>query len=216
MHAEEAATLKKEPERLDRMSVKAFNRWEVESVQIADPGIAPYINLEPKVVPNTGARYSGNKFHKSNTFIVERFMNKIMVAGHKGKSHLISSGHNTGKAARTYNIMERTLELIEKRTKENPITVLVKAIENAAPREEVISIEYGGARYPKAVECAPQRRVDLAIRYMTQSGQQKAFNSKTPIENALADEIVSAYENSTSSAAIARKLEHERAADSSR
>ena len=63
------------------MSLKAFNRWDVEAVQIADPGIRPYINLEPRVVPKTGARYAGQKFHKSNAFIVERFINKIMAAG---------------------------------------------------------------------------------------------------------------------------------------
>lgn len=198
------------------MSLKAFNRWEVQQVTITDPGIKPYINLEPRMVPKSGARYARSKFHKSNTFIVERFMNKIMVAGHKGKNHTYSSGHNTGKAAKAYDVMERTLELVEQRTKENPITVLVLAIENAAPREEVISIEYGGARYPKAVECAPQRRIDLAIRYMTQAGKQKSFKSKTPIEEALASEIVAAYEGSQNSAAISRKLELERQSDASR
>lgn len=198
------------------MSLKAFNRWEVQQVTITDPGIKPYINLEPRAVPKTGARYAKNKFHKSNTFIVERFMNKIMVAGHKGKNHTYSSGHNTGKASKAYDVMERTLEIVEKRTKENPITVLVLAIENAAPREEVISIEYGGARYPKAVECAPQRRIDLAIRYMTQAGLQKSFKSKTALEDALADEIVAAYEGSQNSVAISRKLELERQSDASR
>ena len=66
----------------------------------------------------------------------------------------------------------------EKQTKENPIKIFAKALENAAQREEIITIEYGGARYPKAVECAPQRRVDLALRYMTQGAYQKSFNSK--------------------------------------
>ncbi|MFT4308019.1 MAG: 30S ribosomal protein S7 [Candidatus Woesearchaeota archaeon] len=198
------------------MSLKAFNRWNVEAVQIADPGIKPYINLEPRVVPKTGARYSGQKFHKSNAFIVERFINKIMVAGHKGKSHTFSSGHNTGKASKAYDTMERVLEIVEKRTGQNPITVLVLAIERAAPREEVISIEYGGARYPKAVECAPQRRIDIALRYMTQAGMQKSFRTKITLENALADEIIAAYEGSQNSLAISRKLEVERQADSSR
>ena len=112
--------------------------------------------------------------------------------------------------------MERVLEIVEERTKQNPITVLVLAIEKAAPREEVISIEYGGARYPKAVECAPQRRIDIALRYMTQAGMQKSFRSKTSIEHALADEIIAAYEGSQNSLAISRKLEVERQADSSR
>ena len=94
------------------------------------------------------------------------------------KKHFISSGHNTGKKDKALKIVEKAFEKIEQKTKKNPVAVLAKAIENAAPREEVISIEYGGARYPKAVECAPQRRIDIALRYMTQSAYQKSFNTK--------------------------------------
>ena len=198
------------------MDVKAFNRWPVDGIHVADPGIAPYINLTARIVPKTGARYARNKFHKSHTFIVERFMNKIMNAGHKGKKHFISSGHMTGKANNAYTVMVEVLETIERRLERNPIEVLVKAIENAAPREEVISIEYGGARYPKAVECAPQRRIDVAIRAMTQGARQKSFNAKTSLVSALASEIIAAFENASESVAIAKKLETERQPDSSR
>ena len=93
---------------------------------------------------------------------------------------------------------------------------MVKAVENAAPREEIITIEYGGARYPKAVECAPQRRVDLVLRNITQGSYAKSFGTKKPIENCLADEIISAYKLSNDSFAISKKLEVERQADSSR
>ncbi|MFT4308961.1 MAG: 30S ribosomal protein S7 [Candidatus Woesearchaeota archaeon] len=198
------------------MEAKAFNKWTVEGIVIEDPGVRPYINLEPRIVPKTGARYARNKFHKSNVFIVERFMNKISNANHKGKKHLISAKSSTGKSHAHYNIMIEVLTMIESRTKENPIKVLAKAIENAAPREEVISIEYGGARYPKAVECAPQRRVDIAIRLMTQGARQKAFNNNKNITDTLCDEILAAYRNSQDSTAISRKLELERQADSSR
>ncbi|MCC7574224.1 30S ribosomal protein S7 [Candidatus Woesearchaeota archaeon] len=196
--------------------VLAFNKWDVEGITVTDPGIAPYLTLKPVIVPKTGARYAGNKFHKSKVFIVERLINKIMITGHKSKKHFISSGHNTGKAHKAYDLVQDTLELIEKKTKKNPIGVLAKAIENAAPREEIVTIEYGGARYPKAVECAPQRRIDMVLRLMAQGARQKSFNKKRSMEDALADEIINAYNASQNSVAISKKLELERQADSSR
>jgi len=196
--------------------IKAFNRWDVSGIKILDEGLKNTINIEPKIVPKTGARYAGNRFHKSRTFIVERLMNKIMVAGHKGKKHFKSSGRTTGKANMAYDIIENAFKKIEAQTKENPIKVLVRAVENAAPREEVVSIEYGGARYPKAVDCSPQRRVDIALRHMTQGAYHRAFNSKKPYVTALTEEILAAYKLSPNSNAIAKKQELERQADASR
>ena len=196
--------------------IKAFNRWGTQGIVVEDPGLRDYIVLEPKIVPRTGAKYAGNKFHKSKVFIVERLMNKIMNTGHKARKHYKSSGRLTGKAHTAYDIVEDVFRIIESRTKENPIAVFVKALENAAPREQIISIEYGGARYPKAVECAPQRRIDVALRYMTQGAYHKSFNSKKGMVECLAEEILSAYKLSSVSNAISKKNEIERQADSSR
>ena len=196
--------------------ILAFNRWSTEGIKIEDPGLVNYITLEPRIVPKTGARYAKNRFHKSKIFIVERLINKVMIPGHKSKKHFKTSYHTTGKANKAFSIVEDVLNLIEELTKENPIKVFVKALENAAQREEIITIEYGGARYPKAVECAPQRRVDLALRHMTQGAYHKSFNSKKPIENTLAEEIIGAYRLSNASSAINKKLEVERQADASR
>ena len=196
--------------------IKVFNEWSVEGIEVQDPGLQRYVSLKPVIVPKTGARYAGNRFHKSRTFIVERLINKVMVTGHKAKKHFISSGHNTGKANSAYEIVHDALRIVEAKTKKNPLEVFVKALENAAPREEIVTIEYGGARYPKAVECAPQRRVDLVLRLFTQGAYQKAFNKKKSVEQTLADEILAAYNMSNTSLAISKKLELERQADSSR
>lgn len=196
--------------------IQAFNKWGTEGIKIEDPGIIDYVNLKPTLVPKTGARYAGKRFHKSKVFIVERLINKVMVAGHKGKKHFKSSGHITGKSQNAYRIVKNTFEIIEKRTKENPIKIFVKAIENAAPREEIISIEYGGARYPKAVECAPQRRIDVALKNLVQGAYHKSFNSKIKAESALADEIMAAYSLNPKSNALSKKNDLERQADSSR
>ena len=196
--------------------IKVFNRWGMEGVKIDDLGLQQYVTLQPRIVPKTGAKYAGSKFHKSRTFVVERLINKLMVAGHKSKKHFKTSYHMTGKAQTAYGIVEEAFKQVEKTTKENPIKVFVKALENAAQREEIVTIEYGGARYPKAVECSPQRRVDLALRYMTQGAYHRTFNTKKSIVSSLADEIVNAYRMSNASNAIAKKLEIERQADSSR
>ncbi len=198
------------------MSVLAFNKWETKGIEVKDVGIKPYISIKPVLVPKTGARYAGNRFHKSKIFIVERLINKIMVTGHKAKKHFISSGHNTGKAQKVFGLVEESLDKVEEKLKMNPIEVLVKAIENAAPREEIVTIEYGGARYPKAVECAPQRRIDMVLKLMAQGARQKSFNKKKKFTDALAEEIINAYNMSNTSLAISKKLELERQADSSR
>lgn len=196
--------------------ILVFNRWSMEGIKVDDQGLQPYVTLQPKIVPKTGARYAGSRFHKSRTFVVERLINKVMVPGHKSKKHYKTSGHLTGKAPTAFGIVEDAFRQIEKITKENPIKVFVKALENAAQREEIVTIEYGGARYPKAVECSPQRRVDLALRYITQGAYHRTFNTKKSIVSSLAEEIISAYRLSSASNAIAKKLEIERQSDSSR
>jgi small subunit ribosomal protein S7 len=196
--------------------VLAFGKWSASGIKIEDPGLVRYVTIDAKYVPRTGAKYAGRRFHKSKVFIVERLINKLFVPGHKAKKHLRSSGHCTGKATGAYATVENAFKLIEQRLKKNPVEVFVKALENAATREEIVSIEYGGARYPKAVDCTPQRRVDVALRYFVQGTYDKCFNKKKPVEEALAEEIMAAYQLSPNSLAIQKKLEIERQADGSR
>ena len=196
--------------------IKLFDRWEVEGVKVMDPGLKKYINLKPVLVPKTGGRNVGVRFHKSKNNIVERLINHLMVPGHKGKKHKISSGHCSGKGQKTYNLVIKAFEVIEQKMNKNPVEVLVKAIENAAPREEITTIEYGGARYPQAVDCAPQRRVDVTLRMFVQGAFGKSFNSKKKSHECLAEEIIAAYNLDSKSNAVSKKLELERQADSSR
>lgn len=196
--------------------IKLFNRWETESIKVEDQGLRRYINLRPMIVPKTSGRNVKVQFSKSKNHIVERFIGKVMVPGHRSKKHFISSGHCCGKATKAYKTVENAFLLVEKRLNKNPVAVFVKALENAAPREEINTIEYGGARYPQAVEMSPQRRVDFAMRMMMQGAYQKAFNSKKKIAETLSEEIVNAYMCDSKSLAISKKLELERQADSAR
>jgi small subunit ribosomal protein S7 len=195
---------------------KLFNKWGFD-VEVKDLGLKPYINLKPMIIPKTGGRYSQQKFHKSKMNIVERFVNKIMVAGHRGKKHLISSGRNTGKTQTILNIVKEVFEKLEQKTKQNPIEIFVRAIENAALREEITSYQMGGTMVRKAVITSPQRRVDTALSIITQSAYRKSFGKKESIADALVNEIFHAYKNDASkSEAIKEKERIEREASGSR
>src|SRR3989344_8335445 len=132
--------------------MKLFNKYDT-NIEVKDPGLKSYINLNPLMVIKTSGRNVKVRFWKSKYNIVERLMNKLMVPGHRGKKHRLTSGHCTGKSQKVYKIVEKTFQIIEEKTKKNPVEVFVRAIENAAPREEITTIEYGGAKYPQAVEC---------------------------------------------------------------
>jgi len=201
----------------DVPKIKLFNRWSFDDVAVTDPSLKRYINLRPIIVPKTGGRHAKTQFHKSNLNIVERFINKLMVPGHQGKKHLLTSGRCTGKTFTIIKIVEKVFEELEKRTKTNPIQVLVRAIENAAPREEITSYQIGGIIARKAVVTSPQRRVDIALRHICQAAYRKAFGKKISMVDALVEEILGAYNNDPSkSFAIKEKERVEREAEGAR
>ena len=199
------------------LPIKIFNRWTLEGINVEDEGLQRYITLDGRFAPKSGARYAGKRFHKSKTFVVERLINKIMVPGHiKNHKHYRTSGFCTGKSDTAYSVVENAFKIIEQKTKENPVKIYVKAIENSAPREEIVTIEYGGARYPKAVDCAHQRRVDVALRHFVWGAYGQSFNKKKALVDSLAEEIIAAYRCDAKSFAINKKNEIERQADGSR
>jgi small subunit ribosomal protein S7 len=143
------------------------------------------------------------------------FANLVAVPGHRGKKHKIQT-NKTGKYSQNMKIVLDCLKIVEEKTKKNPVQVFVTAIENAAPRDGITVIEYGGARYPQAVDVSPLRRVTMTIRTIVHGSYDKSFNKKTKIEQALASEIVKAYNKETDSYAMAKKNDSEKQADSAR
>ena len=199
------------------MSLKIFNKWETEGVSVNDPGLRNYINLKPVMIPRTFGRQSQKQFHKSQMNIVERLANHIYVSGHRGKKHTITSGKNVGKTFKAWKIIEDSFKIVEDRTKKNPVEVFVKALENAAIREEITSFQVGGIIVRKAVITSPQRRVDLALRLIVQGSYQKSFNNIKKMSDTLAEEIFAAYNNdSQSSFSIKEKERKEREAGGAR
>lgn len=197
------------------MQFKIFDLYDLGEIKVEDPALRPVINLQPKLALKSHGR-NAQKFGQIKVNIVERLMNRIGVSGHRGKKHKVAKGYATGKYSKNMKIVLDAFKIIEKKTQKNPVAVFVKAIENCAPRDEITVIEYGGARYPQAVDVSPLRRVNLALRWITQGASDKSFNKKKNIVQALAEEIIMASENNGESFAFRKKNESEKQADSAR
>ncbi|MHB8586262.1 MAG: 30S ribosomal protein S7 [Thermoplasmatota archaeon] len=182
-----------------------FEKWPSTGITIRDPGLARYINLTPVAVLHTGARHANRPFAKRHVHLVERLVN-----------HVMRTENWTGKKASAYRAVREAFEIVATKTKDNPVQVLVRAIENAAPREEVTRLRYGGISVPKAVDVAPSRRVDLAIRLMMTGAVHASHKSKNPIAACIADEILKAAKGDLNSYAVGKKEEVERVAKSAR
>jgi small subunit ribosomal protein S7 len=197
--------------------MKIFDRWSVKGVKSNDVGLEKYINLDPRLVVRSGGRYAKKQFHKSKTNIVERLMNKMQVPGHHGKKHVMTSGRASGKTIVHFKIILKVFERIEQQTKKNPLEILVKAVENSAPREEITQYQVGGIMMRRAVITSPQRRVDLALSNIAQASYKKSFGKKDTIVDSLTAEIVGAYNNDgQKSEAVKEKERLERESEGAR
>ncbi len=196
--------------------IKLFDRWDCQEAEIQDEGLRRYINLDNIMAPRSRGRHDDKQFYKADVQIVERLLNRMYVAGHRGKKHKITSGHNVGSSSKLWKIIEDAFEQIEEETGENPVQVLVTAIENSAAREEVVSFQRGGVIARKAVVVSPQRRVDLALRMIVQGAYENRLATDTDASEALAEEIMGAYDNDSSIRAVRDKQRREREAEGAR
>lgn len=203
-----AATAKIEQPKKPRIEGDAallFGKYDLAAVEIRDPGLKRYINLEPVYIPHTSARHANRPFAKSHVNLVERLINLLM-----------KSEDYTGKKSKAYRAVRDAFDVIHEKTKQNPVQVLIRAVENAAPREEVTRLRYGGISVPKAVDVSPARRLDIAMRNIATAVNAASFKSPKPIHECLANELIRAAKGEMESAAIAKKEELERVAKSAR
>ena len=156
------------------------------------------------------------RFGAAKVNVVERLARHLDVPGHIGRKHKTITSWGSGKYNKNMATVLKALQIIEKRTGKNPVQVLADAIENGSPRDEITVIEHGGARYPQAVDCAPMRRINLALRWFTQGAYTKAFGKKSKMHETLANEIIKASEGSMESYAFSKKNEGEKQADGAR
>ncbi len=190
---------------IEPTEIKLFGKWTFHDVEVKDPGLKRYICLKPVFLPHTEGRHEHKRFGKAEVPIVERLINKLM-----------RPGKNAGKKALATNIVRNAFEIIHLKTGKNPIQVLIEAIERTSPREETTRIAYGGIVYHQSVDVSPQRRVDLALRWLTEGARLASFSNPKTIDECLADEIIAAAQGDPKSYAIAKKDEVERIAMASR
>ena len=185
--------------------VLVFGKYDTAEIVIEDAGLAKYIGLTSTIVPHSGGKHANRWFGKSNLSIVERLINNIM-----------RTEKYPGKKLKAYKVVSDAFDIIAAKTKQNPIQVLVEALQNAAPREEVTRLQFGGISVPKAVDISPQRRLDIALRNLCSGVVASSAKNKKSIENCLADEIMLAAKGDMTSFSVSKKEETERVAQSAR
>lgn len=185
--------------------IRLFGKWGFQGIEVKDVGIKKYVSLSPVFVPHSMGRHEHHRFHKAEVNIVERFINNLM-----------RPGKHAGKKARAINTVKNAFEIIHLRTETNPVEVLVKAVENSAPCEDTTRISYGGVAYHMAVDISPQRRVDLALRLLSEGARKSTFGNPRTLEETIAEELILAANNDIKSYAVSKRNEMERIAMSSR
>ena len=196
-----------------------FDKWDTSEVKVSDPGLIKYIGLDNRLVMHTFGVFSKKRFSKTDQNIVERLINKLMRSG-QGRRKLggkyIRNRNGTGKKLMIMKEVEAAFEMINARTKKNPVQLLVMATENSAPNEDVTRLKKGGVSYTESVDVAPYNKLNEALKNLALASFASTFNNKKGLAESLAEEIVSAAANDNKSYSIKRKDEIERIAKSSR
>ena len=185
--------------------IKLFGKWSFDGIHVEDPGLKQYISIKPIYVPHSMGRHEHGKFHKAKVSIIERLINNLM-----------RPGSSAGKKTRAINLIKNAFEIINIRTGQNPIQVLVTAVEKTSPGEDTTRISYGGIAYHMAVDISPQRRVDIALRFLSEGTRKQSFGNPKALDEYLADELVWAAKKDMKSYAVKKRNEMERIARSSR
>jgi small subunit ribosomal protein S7 len=185
--------------------IKLFQQWGTEDIEVTDPGLEKYLSVKPILYPHSGGRHEHKRFRKAYLNIVERLVNNMMRPGRVG-----------GKKAKAVGIVRNALEIISLKSGKNPVDILVKAVVNTAPAEDVTRIAYGGIVYPISIDVSPLRRIDIALRFMTDGARQASFSNPKSIDECLAEEIMYAAQRDNRSFAVRKRDEMERVALASR
>ncbi|WP_417682829.1 30S ribosomal protein S7 [Roseibium sp.] len=133
---------------------------------------------------------------KFGDIVVTKFMNSIMFDGKKSTAERIVYG---------------AFDVIENKTRENPIEVFHAALENVMPQVEVRSRRVGGATYQVPVEVRTDRRQALAIRWLITAARNR---NETTMVDRLSGEMLDAANNRGT--AVKKREDTHRMADANR
>jgi len=199
--------------------MKLFDKWETTNISYRDPGLYKYMNLEEKIIPHTFGATNKESSRKTKINLIERLVNKMMRSG-QGKKKLsgkfVRHRWGCGKKEQMLKTVEDAFEYIYKTTKQNPVQVLVTAVEYAAPREDITKLQKGSITYTQSVDLAPIKRLDEALKNIALACFKNTYKSKKETHIALAEEIIDAAKNDQKSFSVKRKDEIERIAQGSR
>ena len=190
-----------------------FRKWDTTEIVINDFGLKTAISLKQVIIPLDFGRSALKRYNKGQVNIVERLANKLM---HFGKKYAKNTGRQGGKKHHSLNIVKTAFEIIHLKTGKNPVEILVRAVENSAPNEDTTRIVYGGTVYHVSVDVAPLRRVDLALRFISDAIKEATFSNPKSIEEYIAEHLILAANNDPIAPSIKKKNELERVAQASR
>ncbi|CAI9832759.1 MAG: 30S ribosomal protein S7 [Nitrosopumilus sp.] len=190
-----------------------FRKWDMTKIKVVDPGLKTAISLRRQILPYTYGRSALKRFNKADVNIVERLINKTM---HFGKRYAKNTGRMAGKKARALATVEAAFDIIHLKTGQNPVELLVRAVEHSAPNEDTTRIVYGGTVYHVSVDVAPIRRVDLALRFIADAVKEASFSNPSTVEENLAEQLMMAAAGDPTAPSVKKKNELERIAQASR
>ncbi len=111
-------------------------------------------------------------------------------------SSLVNAVMFSGKKSLAQRIVYKSIEkMAEKVGKGNPIELVLGALENIRPKIEVKCRRVGGATYQVPIEVPFERQQSLAFRWVVNAASSR---KGTPIADALANELIDAYNNTGS------------------
>ena len=126
-------------------------------------------------------------------------------------SRLINRINYEGKKSMSERMIDQAFTMIKEKTKEDPVVIFNRAIDNIKPLVEVKPRRVGGATYQVPVQVRPERGTALAMRWLIQYAREKAGK---PFFVRLADEILAASRREGS--AIKKREDTHRMADANK
>jgi small subunit ribosomal protein S7 len=129
---------------------------------------------------------------KYNDLLVAKFINGIMKDGKKSLAEII---------------FYKAMDLVNKKTKKEPLDIFKSAIENVKPMVEVKSRRVGGATYQVPVDVRGERGISLSIRWILNASRERS--GKT-LQEKLSAELIDAA-NKTGNAVKKREDTHKMA-----
>jgi small subunit ribosomal protein S7 len=107
-------------------------------------------------------------------------------------AHLINYIMERGKKSTAEQIVYGALDEVKNKMNQDPLEVLIRAVDNVKPRVEVKSRRVGGATYQVPVEVNRERQLALSLRWLVAFSEAR---KGVPMKKALALELMEAFNN---------------------